>query len=188
VFFTNDQHTGNSYISYMASSRRYECDYFTATILEWKHLLSNDLFKDIIEDSFRFLVREERVMIHAFVIMNNHMHVIWHILHPHQRDDVQRDMQKFTSQMMLKQMRNNYTELLPDFYVGARDRKYQIWERNPLSVPLWSEAVLKQKLEYLHNNRVRAGLCTLPEQYKYSTASIYNSGEDIFGFVTPIYL
>jgi putative transposase len=72
--------------------------------------------------------------------------------------------------------------------VGARDRKYQIWERNPLSVPLWSESVLKQKLEYLHNNPVRAGLCTLPEQYKYSTASIYNSGEDIFGFVTPIYL
>jgi len=48
--------------------------------------------------------------------------------------------------------------------------------------------VLKQKLDYLHNKPVRAGLCVYAEDYKYSTAAIYNSGEDLFGFVTPIYL
>jgi len=120
--------------------------------------------------------------------MNNHMHIIWHVLHPNKREDVQRDMLKFTSQMMIKELRNNNPELLQDFYVGAKDRKYQIWERNPLTVPIWSEEVLKQKLNYIHCNPVRATLCVEPQDYKYSSASIYNGGRDIFGFVTPVYL
>jgi len=172
----------------MSSARRYECDFFTATILEWKPLLTSENFKDIVIDSLRYMVQHGRVMIHAFVIMNNHIHLLWQIIHPHQREDVQRDMLKFTAQMMIKELRNNNPILLEDYYVGARDRKYQIWERNPLSVPVWTADVLKQKLQYIHNNPVRAGLCIYSEEYKYSTAGIYNSGTDDFSFVTPVYL
>ena len=171
----------------MASSRRYEADYFTATILEWKHLLANDRFKDIIVGSMRHMVEKKRAMIHAFVIMNNHMHLIWQILHPHIREDVQRDMLKFVSQTIIRELKDNSPAELADYYVGAKDRKYQIWERNPLSIPLWSEGVVKQKLAYLHNNPVRAGLCEHPENYKYSTASLYMGGEDLFGFIMPFY-
>lgn len=162
-------------------------DFFTATILEWKPLLANDLFKDIIVDSMRYMTDNKRAMIHAFVIMNNHMHLLWHVIHPHKREDVQRDMLKFTAQMIIKELRNNNPDLLGDFYVGAKDRKYQIWERNPLTVPIWTEQVLRQKLKYIHNNPVRAGLCTYSEDYKYSSASRYDSRPDDFGFVTPCY-
>jgi REP element-mobilizing transposase RayT len=172
----------------MASSRRYEVDYFTATILEWKFLLSNDLYKDIIVGSIRHLVMEKRITMHAFVVMNNHMHFLWHTLHPNKKEDVQRDLLKFTAQMMIKDLRNNNTVLLQEFYVGAKDRKYQIWERNPLTVPIWSEQVLKQKLDYIHNNPVKAGLCARAEDYKYSTAAFYGGGEDAFGFITPMFL
>ncbi len=171
----------------MASSRRYEADYFTATILEWKHLLTNNRYKDIIIGSMRHMVEEERAMIHAFVIMNNHIHLIWHILHPHTRDEVQRDMMKFTAQTIVRELKNHDPEELAKYYVGAADRKYPVWERNPLSIPLWSEEVVKQKLAYLHNNPVRAGVCKYPEDFKYSSAQIYMGGEDMFGFITPLY-
>jgi putative transposase len=171
----------------MASSRRYELDYFTATILEWKFLLSNDQYKDIIIGSMRHFVENKKVMMHAFVIMNKHMHFPWYVIHPHKRENVQRDMLKFTSQMIIKDLRNNNTDRLQKFYVGAKDRKYQVWERNPLTVPVWSEEVLKQKLRYIHNNPVRARLCELPEDYKYSTAALYAGGVDIFGFIIPCY-
>jgi hypothetical protein len=162
----------------MTSSRRYEADYFTATILEWKFLLTDDRFKDIIVGSLRHMAERKRAMVRAFVI--------WHVLHPHTRDEVQRDMLKFTAQTIIRKLRGE-PEVLQQYFVDARDRKYQIWERNPLAVYLWSENVLKQKLVYLHSNPVRAGLCAYAEDYKYSTASLYSSGKDRFGFIEPIY-
>lgn len=170
----------------MASARHFEADYFTATILEWKFLLTDDRFKDIIVDSLRHMAEQKRAMVHAFVIMDNHIHVIWHILHPHTRDEVQRDMLKFTAQTIIRLLRNEPT-VLQQYYVGARDRKYQVWERNPLAVPLWSQDVVKQKLAYLHNNPVRAGLCTYAEDYMYSTASLLCSGKNRFEFIEPLY-
>ena len=51
--------------------------YFTATNLEWKKLLQPDKYKDIIIESLRFLVTEQRIRLYAFVIMINHIHLIW---------------------------------------------------------------------------------------------------------------
>ncbi len=54
--------------------------YFTATIYEWKPLLVNDSYKDIIMDSLQTLVSKKRIELNAFVIMNNHIHLIWQCL------------------------------------------------------------------------------------------------------------
>lgn len=65
--------------------------FFTATNLEWKKLLRPDKYKDIIINSFRFLVENKRIKLYAFVIMPNHLHFIWQmqpLIHP---SDVQRD-------------------------------------------------------------------------------------------------
>ena len=59
---------------------------------------------------------------------------------------------KYTAQMVLKELRNNHPEVLEHFRVNAKDRKYQVWERNSLSISLWSRKVFLQKLEYIHNN------------------------------------
>jgi hypothetical protein len=57
--------------------------------------------------------------------------------------------------------------------VNAKDRKHQVWERNALSISLFTKSVFLQKLNYIHNNPVKAGVCELPEAYKYSSASFY---------------
>lgn len=91
---------------------------------------------------------------------------------------------KYTSQMMLKELRNNYTQVLELFKVNAKDRKYQVWERNALSVSLFNRKVFLQKLDYIHNNPVRAGLCLVPEDYKYSSASFYINDDKRWEFLT----
>jgi putative transposase len=149
-------------------------DFITTTCLEWKPVLSEDRFKNIIVDSFQFLSNEQRVTVYAFVIMQNHFHLIWQILGDHLRDAVQRDFLKYTSQQILKHLRNEKSKLLMELLVNAKDRKHQVWERNSLSVPLWSSKALWQKLDYIHNNPVRAGLCTYPWEYKYSSARFYS--------------
>ena len=120
--------------------------FFTATNLEWKMLLQSDKYKDIIIESMRFIVDDDRVIIYGFVVMANHIHIIWQMKAGRQREDVQRDFLKHTAQEIKSDMSRNRVPHLNQYLVNAKDRKYQLWERNALSVDLWSEKVLKAKI------------------------------------------
>jgi REP element-mobilizing transposase RayT len=159
-------------------------DYYTATILEWKPLLQPAKYKELIINSFRFLVHEKRAKVYGFVIMSNHIHVIWQALGEHTPKELQLSFMKYTAQMILKDMRNNHTAVLEKFLVNGQDRKYQVWERRPLSVSLWNQKVFKQKLDYIHNNPVSAGLCTFPSDYEYSSASFYLKQDNRWEFLS----
>ena len=103
--------------------------FFTATILEWKPLLKEDVFKDIITDSLEFLVTKKRNLLKAFVIMPNHIHLMWNILTPNNPSDVQRDFLKYTLQQIITQLKKrNDTFWLEQLLVKAGDRYYQVWE------------------------------------------------------------
>lgn len=160
--------------------------YFTATNLAWKWLLAKEKYKHIVIESMRYLVNDKRVIVYGFVIMDNHIHVIWHLQPNNRREAVQRDFLKFTAQQIKKDMERYHHDELAEFFVNAKDRKYQFWERNPLSVEIWSEKVLIQKLTYMHDNPVRAGICRLAEEYRYSSALFYQTGIDNWGFLTHI--
>ena len=160
--------------------------FFTATNLNWKKLLAPNKYKDIVIESMRFLVDDKRVIIYGFVIMDNHIHIIWQLQAGRKRNDVQRDFLKYTAQLIKKDMMKHHPDELKEFLVNAKDRKYQFWERNPLSVEIWSENVLLQKLKYIHENPVRAGICKYPDDYKYSSVLLYKFGKDNWGFLTHL--
>ena len=79
------------------SQAKQYADFTTVTYLEWKHVLQEDRFKDIIVDSLSFLSESNRVNIFAFVIMSNHFHLMWQMLGDYKREDVQRNFLKYTS-------------------------------------------------------------------------------------------
>ena len=159
-------------------------EFITITCLEWKPLLEEDRFKDIITNSLDFLTTQKRILVYGFVIMSNHFHLIWQMLSDHLREEVQRDFLKYTAQQILKLLRNENSSMTQDVLVNAKDRKRQVWERNSLSIPVWSASVFNEKLEYIHYNPVKAGLCQYPEDYKYSSARFYELNEKNWQFLT----
>jgi len=162
--------------------------FFTATILEWKPLLKDDGYKDIIIDSLKFLNDEKSIIIYGYVFMPNHIHLIWQIQDGFTREKIQMRFLKFTAQQMKFKLLKDNPSALEQYRVNAKDRIYQFWERNPLSVDLWSEAVFDQKLEYIHNNPLQEKwhLADLPENYRYSSAGYYATGHDEFGLITEL--
>jgi hypothetical protein len=123
-------------------------EFLTVTCLEWKHVLNDDRFKDIIMESLSFLNKANRVAIYAFAPMvigvSNHFYLIWQVLGDHKREAVQRDFLKFTGQQILKILRNEHSPLQDELLVHAKDRKHQVWERNSLGIPLWSHEVFSE--------------------------------------------
>jgi putative transposase len=88
--------------------------FFTATILNWNKLLLNDKYKQIIIDSLTFLIKDNRIKLFGFVLMPNHIHLLWRIAQDRKREDVQGDFMKFTSQQMLFDLKNNKSTVLSD--------------------------------------------------------------------------
>ena len=94
-------------------------------------------------------------------------------------------MLKFTGQTILRDLKLNHRKIHESMYVGAKDRNYQFWERNPLSVPLYSQKVIEQKINYIHGNPLHSkwNLADQPQDYKYSSAGFYYTDIDQFGFL-----
>ena len=130
------------------------------------------------------MVNEKRVTLNAFVIMSNHIHLIWQPLNEFNLDDIQHSLMSFTAHRFKSNLEINHPQVLAHFKVDAKDRDYQFWERNFLRVDLFNEAVFMQKLDYIHYNPVKAGLCLLPKEYHYSSARFYEYGVDSFRMLT----
>jgi REP element-mobilizing transposase RayT len=157
--------------------------FFTASIYKMKHLLKPDKYKQTIVDSLQFLVNDNRIFLFSFCIMSNHIHLIWQIRQPNLYRDVQRDFLKFTAQKIRFDLIEFHPQVLSHFEINGKDRKYQFWQRNPLSVELYSNSVFRQKLDYIHSNPVKAGISETPEGYSWSSASFYKKNDQTFPFL-----
>ena len=158
--------------------------FYTATIQNWKQLLKEDEYKGIIIECLKFLVKEQRIELNAFVLMSNHVHIIWQPLQEYTLTQIQSSFMTQTAKVIKKKLALANPEVLEQLRVNKYDRTYQIWKREPLSVELFTEKAFLQKLEYIHENPVNAGLVNFAEEYKYSSAKFYNDGTDEFNMIT----
>ncbi|WP_304141071.1 transposase [Mesoflavibacter zeaxanthinifaciens] len=158
--------------------------FYTASIIKGKFLLNSDKHKLILIESLQYLVKENRVIIYGYVIMDNHIHIVWKPTKLYSLKHTQLSFMKFTAQRLKRELQNNNSIYLNDFNVEAKDRKYQFWKRNPLCVDLLNEKIIEQKLNYIHQNPVKAQICNNPEGYRFSSARFYSELEDEFNILT----
>lgn len=158
--------------------------FYTATVYEWLPLLADDKYKNIIVHSLHFHVVNKRIELNAFVIMSNHIHLIWQTLPGYESSDVQLSFMRYTAQQIKFELMKDNPALLEKCKVNKVDRAYQIWKRESLGIELFTKAVFNQKLEYIHYNPVKACLCIYPEDYYYSSAYFYEYGGNDFNMLT----
>jgi putative transposase len=147
-------------------------EFFTATCLNWQLLLQRNEHKQIILDSLAFLVKDNRIWLYGYVIMPNHVHIIWRKKEDWIDKNVQQQFTKFTAQQ-LKFSLLKCPEELENYKSTQRDREYQFWERRPHIATMYNRKVMEEKLDYIHHNPVKAQLCALPELYRFSSAGYY---------------
>ena len=93
----------------------YHTQFFTATIFKWKQLLKDDAFKDIIISSLKFLHKEGCIVIYGFVVMPNHIHIIWQIQDGYIKEKIQLRFLKYTAQQMKFKMVDENNRMLDEF-------------------------------------------------------------------------
>ena len=171
--------------SYIAHGEIY---FWTATINKWQKLLEKDSYKDVIIDSLAHLSKSGNADVFAFVIMPNHMHLIWRINKKNGTESTQNSFLKYTAHAFKKMLKNEDDYKLSKYWVNASNKEYEFWQRDSLAVPLYTRDIAYQKLHYIHANPVK-GRWDLVEDlcdYKYSTAKFYEMGINEFAFIKDL--
>lgn len=161
--------------------------FFTSTILYWQNLLSQNETKQIVIDSLLFLIKTKKIKLYGFVIMPNHIHLLMEVLQPQNiNENVQHSFLSYTAHQFKKFLKENDVKKLETFKVNDSDRIYQFWERNPLSIEIYSREVAEQKLRYIHNNphQEKWNLISNDTSYEFSSELFYNNGVDDFNMLT----
>jgi putative transposase len=163
-----------------------EVYFWTDTIKDWKLLLQNDEFKQIIIGQLKWLVERELISVYAFVLMPNHIHIIWEMLKFNGKEMPHASFNKWTSSQFLKLTRANYPSLISDFQELADDRRHRFWQRDSLAIAIDSKSMFEQKMEYIHLNPLQEkwSLASRPEDYKWSSAKFYEKSVNEFGMLT----
>lgn len=182
--------------------------FFTATINNWKPLLLDDQMKRIVLDSLNWLHVQQRAFICGFVIMPNHIHLLWqpqkfklslkHLqtgitgsiddfyLYEKQNEF---DLLSFTAHQFKKVLKADRNSILKEYSSSQQDRQLNFWEERSRTIEVLSRRIAEQKLDYIHHNPLQEKwkLVNQPEEYIYSSASFYILNKDDFGFITHYY-
>jgi putative transposase len=165
-----------------------EIYFWTATINNWQRLLQTDRYKQVIIDSLEYLSSRGKIDVFAFVIMPNHIHLIWRINETNGKETTQGSFLKVTAHQFKKMLINEGGNVIEDYAVEAYNKKYEFWQRDSLAIPLYTKKVAYQKMDYLHYNPVadQWQLAKDPCDYNYSTARFYELGVKDFDFIKDL--
>jgi putative transposase len=161
--------------------------FWTATIHKWLPLLENDINKQVIVDTLKYLSDKGLITVYAFVIMPNHFHLIWQQNALNVKETAKGSLLKHTAHTFLKLLNENGTTNL--YEVNEAIKKHEIWQRDSLGIEIYSKEVAKQKVDYIHFNPV-SGIWLLAKDdlsYHFSSSRFYESGIDEFGFLKNIF-
>lgn len=154
--------------------------FLTFQVIDWVDIFTRPVYKDIITESFFFCRKNKGLLIFGYVIMTNHIHLIARARNQN-LSEVVRDFKKFTSAKLVEAIKREEESrrewMLSRFQnaaaTNARSKNYQLWTHENHAMELRSPEFVRQKINYIHENPVRAGWVEKQEDYLYSSARNY---------------
>jgi putative transposase len=152
--------------------------FVTTSFRDRKRLLRTAKYYAIIIESLEHSKKKFEFEIWAYVLMPSHTHLIMAFPNGNKLSAVMRDFKKYTAYEIRKLMADErkYKELEGLREFGHRTSRFMIWETRFDDAAIFTPRVLKTKIDYIHANPVRAGLCYQPCDWPYSSARDYVGG------------
>jgi REP element-mobilizing transposase RayT len=169
-------------MSHQYRVRNPEGIYFvTFTIVDWVDVFTRPVYKQLIVDSLTYCQKNKGLEIYAYCLMTNHLHLLAAAQHPARLPDIIRDFKKHTNKQIIElitlENESRRDWIMYRFTFNAkynnRIKDYKVWQDGYHGIACDNPKILIQKLDYIHNNPVAAGIVAEPEHYLYSSASNY---------------
>ncbi len=164
----------------MARSRyrvyeKFSPHFLTYTVVNWFPLFNDPNLIEILYASLHFMQKHNRLTIYAYVIMDTHMHLV--AASANLSKEIA-NFKSFTARRIIDTLKEKKEKKLLEQLAQAKalykkDRQFQVWQEGSHPQVLQNEAMMRQKIEYIHHNPVKRGLVDEPVQWEYSSAANY---------------
>ena len=156
--------------------------YFVSfAVVNWIDLFIRNEYKEVMLNSWKYCQQNKGLEIYGWCIMTSHVHMVIGS-NDNKLEDILRDMKKHTSAELRNAIQNNPQESRKEWMLWMMERagikngnnyKFQLWQQSNHPILLFDHKILHQKLDYIHNNPLEAGIVEKPEHYLYSSARDY---------------
>lgn len=157
--------------------------YFVSfAVIEWLDVFIRNEYKNILIDNLHYCQKEKGMEIFAWCIMTSHVHIIFRSAGNQKPELLLGDFKRVTSKAIVKAIAENPKESRRELLLGqflkagqksSNVNKYQFWRHDNKPIELWSNKVIDEKIDYIHNNPVEEGFVSKAEDYLYSSATDY---------------
>ena len=163
--------------------------FITCTVVQWVDIFTRSVYADLVIESLNFCIRDKGLCVHAWVLMPNHpdksgqvIHAILSARQGYILSDILRDFKKFIAGKILKELEKSAIESRKSWMLwlfksagtqNSRNENYQFRQQDNHPTELNNPTIKLQRMNYLHQNPVRAGLVWEPWEYRYSSACDY---------------
>jgi putative transposase len=142
-------------------------------VLEWLPVFTRPETVQIVLDCWRYQREHRGLRLYGYVVLENHLHFV---AQAHRLDKCVSSFKSYTARRIIDYLKTHQVKLLLtrlSFSKRAHkiDREYQFWQEGVHAELIFSEVMMKEKLEYIHANPVKCGYVDLPEHWRYSSAS-----------------
>ncbi len=171
--------------------------YFVSfAVVYWLDVFTRNEYKDILVESLEYCQLQKGMEIIAWCIMTNHVHLIFRTVKGQHPSLLLGDFKRFTSKEIVKAIQENPKESRKEFLLekfknaaqkSSNVNKYQFWRHDNNPIELWSNKVIKEKVNYIHYNPVKAGLVFKPQDYVYSSAIDYCDEQGLLRNIVVFY-
>ena len=149
--------------------------FMTCTIMEWLPVFTRPDVVQIILDCWQHQQKHNDLKIYGYVILENHLHFI---AQAPELDKIVSQFKSFTARKIIDTLKVQGVErLLTRLRFAKRahktDREYQFWQEGIHAEMVFSEAIMLEKLIYIHENPVKRGYVDRAEHWRYSSARNY---------------
>jgi putative transposase len=156
--------------------------FVTFAVVHWIDVFTRSEYKDTLLDVFRYCQKNKGLEIYAYCIMSNHVHLI---IGSNQEPlaAIIRDLKGVSSKRLIKQIQEHPGESRKEWMLdlmakagekNSNNTKFQFWLQHNKPIELNNNAIMDQKLAYIHNNPVVAGFTHRQEAWLYSSARDYH--------------
>lgn len=149
--------------------------FLTCTVLEWLPVFTRPDAVQILLDSWVHQREHAGLQLFGYVILENHLHFV---AQAPRLDKCLSSFKSFTATRLIRLLETQGAERLLQCLRSAKpahkhDRQYQFWQEGSHAEMVFSEAMMREKLDYIHYNPVKRGYVEAPEYWRYSSARNY---------------
>ena len=147
----------------------------------WIDVFVREAYFAAISHSLSFCCTQKGMCLFAYCIMPSHIHLIFNDGNSNPAK-LLKEFKTYSSKAIQKMIEENPQESRKEWMLWMMERAgkmnsnvkhRQFWQQNNQPIELWSDKVITEKLNYIHNNPVEAGFVEEAHHWKYSSAKNY---------------